>query len=80
MSTDAESCGRLLAYSLEKSRGIDAEHRELLRRFRVDGAFRGQFEAFARGLGVRVLDAIDHGQFEAFARGLGVPSASRTTA
>lgn len=61
MSTDAESCGRLLAYSLEKSRGMDTEHRELLRRFRVDGAFRGQFEAFARGLGVRVLDAIDQG-------------------
>jgi hypothetical protein len=61
MSTDAETCGRLLAYSLEKSRGMDAEHRELLRRFRVDGAFRGQFEAFTRGLGVRVLDALDQG-------------------
>lgn len=58
---DAEGCGRLLAYTLAKSPRIEADHRELVRRYRVDGAFRGQFESFARGLGLRVLDVIDHG-------------------
>jgi hypothetical protein len=61
MNIDAESCGRLLRFSLEKNRGMDPEHRELLRRYRTDGAFRGQFEAFARGLGLRVLDIIEQG-------------------
>lgn len=57
----AEACGRLLACTLAKSRAMDAEHRELLRRYRTDGAFRGQLDAFARGLGLRVLDVLDQG-------------------
>lgn len=58
---DAESCGRLLAYALAKGQRVEADHRELLRRYRVDGGFRGQFDAFTRGLGLRVLDVIDQG-------------------
>lgn len=58
---DAEGCGHLLAYALEKTRGMDTAHRELLRRFRSDGGFHAQVEAFARGLGLRVLDVTDLG-------------------
>jgi hypothetical protein len=57
----AEDAGRLLAGALARTRPMDTAHRELLRRYRTDGAFRGVVEAFARGLGLRVLDAIDSG-------------------
>jgi hypothetical protein len=61
VTSDAEDAGRLLAYALSRGRVMDSVHRELLRRFRTDGAFRGQLESFARGLGLRVLDALEQG-------------------
>jgi hypothetical protein len=57
----SEDAGRLIAAALARGRGLDSAHRELIRRFRTDGAFRGQVEAFGRGLGLRVLDVIDTG-------------------
>lgn len=61
LTSDAEDAGRLLAYALSRSRAMDAVHRELLRRYRTDGGFRGQVESFARGLGLRVLNVLDQG-------------------
>jgi hypothetical protein len=61
VTSDAEDVGRLLAYALARGRLMDTTHRELLRRLRTDGGFRGQLESFARGLGLRVLDVLEQG-------------------
>ena len=60
-TSHAEDAGRLLSAALARTRGMDGIHRELLRRYRTDGAFRGVVEAFARGLGLRVLEVLDSG-------------------
>ncbi len=57
---EAEDCGRLLAYALMRAR-VDAAHRDLLQRLRIDGGFRSVFEAFCRGLGLRLLDITEQG-------------------
>ena len=59
-SSHAEDAGRLLSGALGRQ-ALDTSGRELLRRYRTDGAFRGIVEAVARGLGLRVLDALDTG-------------------
>jgi hypothetical protein len=60
-TSHAEDAGRLVAAALTRTRPMDPTHRELLRRYRTDGAFRGIVDAFASGLGLRVLDALDTG-------------------
>src|SRR5690349_3070348 len=57
----AEDAGRLIALALSPSRPMTPAHRDLLRRYRSDGLFRGQVEAFAHGLGLRVLDVLESG-------------------
>jgi hypothetical protein len=57
----AEDAGRLLSYALSPTRSVDTTHRELLRRYRTEGDLRSVVDAFARGLRLRVLDALDHG-------------------
>lgn len=58
MTDHPEDAGRLIAASLAKARP-DAALRELSHRFRTDGAFRGTVEAFARGLGLRILGTLE---------------------
>jgi hypothetical protein len=60
-TSQAEDAGRLVAVALTRTRPMDPAHRELLRRYRTDGTFRGIVDAFASGLGLRVLDALDTG-------------------
>ena len=57
----AEDAGRLVAAALARTRVIDAGHRELVRRYRTDGGFRGVVDAFVAGLGLRVLDVLEAG-------------------
>ena len=56
-----EDAGRLLASALGRTPSLDPVHRDLLRRYRTDGGFRGVVDAVGRGLGLRILDALDTG-------------------
>lgn len=59
-TSSAEDAGRLLAVALG-NQALDAATRDLIRRYRSDGSFRGLVDTFARGLGIRVLDVLESG-------------------